>query len=242
MEAFIACSDLHGVEQDAKAVAAFKRHVEDLKPKHRYFLGDLWNFAALRRQADSEEKNIRLKEDFDAGLDFLNWYRPEIFVWGNHDQRLLDSITRERVNRTGWLAELAETYYRRFTEFASSRNIRVLYYDKAKGTIRVGDITLAHGFGAGDTLGPRMASTYGNVMFGHGHRIERTPVMQNGNPVTAYQIGCLCRDDMDYARADLGALKQENGWAYGQIGKRSEIFQARYSNGRAIVASDFKVI
>lgn len=235
-------TDLHGIEQDRKAADAFLRHVNEFKPELRIFGGDLWNFAALRRQADEHEKVIRLKEDFKSGIDFLQQYQPKVLILGNHDQRLWDAVSRERMNRTGWLAELCETYVIQFNDFATKNNIKVLPYDKRRGVYKIKGMSFAHGFGSGSNLTGQMAETYGNVLHGHGHKIERITAMYSGTPVTGYQSGCLCRDDMDYARADLGALRQEQGWAYGIIGKTAEVFQARFVDGDALVATGFKAV
>lgn len=239
---FIAASDLHGIEQNKTAVGVFRNFVED-RPKtaFRIFTGDLWNFAALRRQAEEYEKTIRLKEDFLAGIEFLEWYKPAILILGNHDQRLWDAVSRERVRASGWKAELAESYVKEFEKFAKQMKIRVLNYSTRKGVYRVNGLAFAHGYGSGDQMGKNMGDTFGDVIYGHGHRIDRTPTLKGLKPVTAYQIGCLCRDDMDYARADLGALKQEHGFAYGTIEPKVEVFQARIVNGQAIVADGFKV-
>lgn len=243
MRPFIYASDLHGIEQDRKVVRSFLKFVDDFDPKAvKIFGGDLWNFAALRRQADEHEKSLRLKEDFEAGIEFLELYRPSYLILGNHDQRLWDAVKRERVKRSGWRAELAETYIQSFTKTAAAMNIKVLPYDKRLGVLNYGGLAFAHGFGSGDTMGQKMAETYGNVLYGHGHKIERVTAMHTGRPVTGYQNGCLCRDDMDYARADLGALRQEQGWAYGFLAPHAEVFQARFSRGRAIVAAGFKEV
>lgn len=242
MQPFIAATDLHGIEQDRTAVKVFKGFVEGFDKKAiKIFTGDLWNFAALRRQAAEHEKSIRLKEDFEAGLEFLEWYRPSLFIRGNHDERLWDAVSIDRIKHSGWKAELAQTYITKFEAFAKDMKIKVLPYNKAS-VFRIDGMAFAHGFGSGESLTENMAKTYGNVIFGHGHRIERTPVMQSGRAVTGYQIGCLCRDDMDFVRSDLGALKQEQGWAYGFLAPHAEVFQARVANGKALVAENFKVI
>lgn len=244
---FIFASDLHGIEQHKKAVAAFKTFVDDFDPGYtsiRVFGGDLWNLAALRRQADEYEKNIRLKEDFQAGLEFLEWYKPQVLLVGNHDQRLWDAVKRERVNRTGWLAELAESYLDQFKEFAQNMNIKVLPYDKRRGIYRVHGLSFAHGYGAGENLTSNMTKAYGHVVHGHGHRIERVTEMHANEKVTGYQVGCLCRDDMDYTRADLGTLKQQQGWAYGAVGAGMQpaVFQATYTPSGTMIASALKRI
>lgn len=245
MTNFIAVTDLHGVEHDPTAVAAFKRAVALLDPnrKHtRLFLGDLWNFAAIRRGADEDEKSIRLQEDFKAGLDFLDWYRPSILLLGNHDQRLWDCVKRERVRKSGWLAELASLYVGEFEAAAKKMKIRVFPYDKRKGVCRLGGVAFAHGFGHGETLTRRMADAYGTSVFGHGHKIVRNSVIKGGRGVTAYQIGCLCRD-MEYTRSDLSALRQQHGFAYGSLdGPRSTIIQAEIIGGKTVVAPILKVV
>ena len=242
MEPFISATDLHGIEQDYKAVAAFKSFVKDFdKSAFRIFKGDLFNFAALRRQAAEHEKGIRLREDFDAGIEFLEWYRPKVLILGNHDQRLWDAVKIERVKHSGWKAELAQSYIKEFDAVAEKLGIKVLKYN-TKSVFRKGGFAFAHGFGSGANMTQSMAETYGNVLFGHGHKIERVTAMNSGRPVTGYQVGCLCRDDMDYARADLGALRQEQGWAYGFFSPHAEVYQARVVNGKALVAAGFKVI
>lgn len=242
MTTFTFATDLHGIEQDAKAVAAFLRFTDDFKPKLRVFGGDLWNFAALRRGADEDEKRTRLAEDFAAGLDFLEVYQPDVLLLGNHDQRLWDSVVREGVSKSGWLAELAGGYIDQFNKTARKLKIQVRPYNKRDGVYRNGNLAFAHGFGHGATLAENMAKAYGNVVFGHGHKIERVNVMQAGTSVTAYESGALCKTDMDYVRADLSALRQEHGFAYGVVGPTPEVFQARITNGKALVATGFKVV
>lgn len=235
-------TDLHGIEQHKRTVHAFLSFVKEFKPELKVFGGDLWNLAALRRQADEHEKVIRLKEDFLAGIEFLKEYKPSILMIGNHDQRLYDAVKRERVNRTGWLSELADTYLKQFHEFVDANGIKIYPYEKKKGIFRVHGMAFAHGFGSGGMLSQNMAETYGDIIHGHGHKIERTTAMHSGHAVTAFQSGCLCRDDMEYTRADLGSLRQEQGWVYGVLGKINEVVQARFVKGRAIVTTDFKVV
>lgn len=243
MQTFIYGTDLHGIEQDGSVVRAFRSFVDSFdKNAVRVFGGDLWNFAALRRKADEDERGIRLKEDFYAGIEFLEWYKPRYLLLGNHDQRLWDAIARERVNRVGWLAELAAKYVQEFDTIAVKLGITVLPYDKRKGILNISGTKFAHGFGSGATLTQSMAQTYGNIIHGHGHRIERVSTMRSGYAVTAYQMGCLARNDMEYTRSDLGSLRQEQGWGYGVLGKQPDVFQARVSGGKALVADGFRVV
>lgn len=243
MTTFSFGSDLHGNEQHSQAVACFKRFVEAEKPDLRIFGGDLFNMAALRRAADHNEKELRLGEDLDEGLALLEWYKPNVLILGNHDARLWDAIQRDRVQRRGWLAELAGVYISKFNKTVTKLGIKVLPYEKTKGIYKFESLSFGHGFGGGKDLTKDMAETYGNIVLGHGHRVEQIPVVRLGKPAIGYQAGCLCVDDMDWTRADLGALKQEQGFAYGVIdGKNHHVSLARIVDGKAVVASDFKVI
>lgn len=240
---FTFATDLHGIEQDRASVKIFKASVDALKPKLKIFGGDLWNFAALRRGADEDEKSIRLKEDFDAGIEFLDWYSPDVFLLGNHDQRLWDAVKRERVRKSGWLAELADQYIDLFTKFAKAKGIRVLPYNKTQGVYRTNGVAFSHGFGSGATITTNMANAYGDVVFGHAHKFSVDTVMKGRTPRTGYGVGSLARKDMDYVRADLAALRQENGFAYGILGgKQNVILQARISNGVTTIAPQLQVI
>jgi len=241
---FIFATDLHGIEADPQAVRAFKNATAALDPArkaHRVFGGDLWNFAALRRSADEEEKTVRLLEDFKAGLEFLDWFRPHAITLGNHDQRLWDSVKRERVKRSGWLSELAALYVEEFTRFAKKLKIKVYPYNKHAGVHRVEGVAFAHGFGSGGTLTRNMADAYGTVIFGHGHKIVRDTAMKGRVTAAGYQSGCLCRTDMEYVRADLAALRQQQGFIYGVLdGPRSTIIQASIVKGTTGVFTEFK--
>lgn len=246
MQPFIFATDFHGIEADPAAVKAFKSAVEliDAKNKHlRIFGGDLFNFAALRRGADHDEKEIRLREDYEAGMAFLEWYRPKVLLLGNHDQRLWDVTGRERVKKSGWLSELAQNYIEDFAARTRKLRIQVLPYDKKKGVFRSNGVAFAHGFGSGSTLPQNMASAYGTVVFGHGHKIIRDTVMKGNKTATGYEVGCLCRHNMEYTRSDLGSLRQQHGFAYGVLDHhRSVVLQPEIVSGTVIVAELLKKV
>jgi hypothetical protein len=218
MDEFIFASDLHGNAADMDAVDAFHKAVSLIDPKRkarRIFGGDLWDFPALRAAADADEKQKRLSEDFEAGVEFLDRYRPHVLLLGNHDQRLWDAVCRYGVRKAGPLAELADCYIKRFTDAVSKLKVQLLPYDRVVGVYRLGSLRFTHGFGGGNLLTKHMAWSYGNVVFGHGHRIEAVPVARSDASVTGYQCGCLCQLSMEYARSHLGAFAQQHGFAYG---------------------------
>jgi hypothetical protein len=244
MTPFIAATDYHGIEADAGAVKVFTSACKAIDPKNKHFrimLGDLWNFESLRNGASEDERRVRITEDFVAGLNFLDTFRPNVLLLGNHDIRLWDAVERQGVRKSGWLAEYAGEMVKEFTGLAKILKIKVHPYDKKAGVFRKGGIAFAHGFGGGGRLNINMASAYGDVVFGHGHRITRDTVMKGGSPVTGYQLGCLCNKDMFYVRSDLHALKQQHGFGCGVLaGRHSTVQQIEIANGQAIVPTEYK--
>lgn len=237
-------TDLHGNEQDKTAVSVFKRFVDGFKPDLKIFGGDLWNFASLRRGADEEEKKLRLKEDFKAGNEFLEWYKPDVLLLGNHDMRLWDAVSREGVRKSGWQAELCELMIESFDAKAAKLGIKVIPYSAADGFFKTHGVTFSHGFGHGDTMCANMADAFGDVIFGHGHKIIRDTVTKSRKAATGYMMGGLCRRDMDYVRNDLSATRQQAGFGFGVLNDSgpNSIIQAEIIGNKCIVPTDFKEI
>jgi 3',5'-cyclic AMP phosphodiesterase CpdA len=89
---FVICSDIHGDEQDADAVASLHAFCDDFKPTVRVINGDLWDFRNLRKGASDDEKAHSLEDDWQAGMEFADRFfkggKDNHFLRGNHDERL----------------------------------------------------------------------------------------------------------------------------------------------------------
>jgi hypothetical protein len=242
MESFSSASDLHGDRQDAGAVKAFKAFVADYKPKVRVFTGDIWDFRAIREGASKDEKRHSMRADFYAGMKFLEWYRPHVITLGNHDQRLWDLVSKEGIEKSGPLTDLAAELIEKFDKLTTKLGTEVLPYDKRRGVWRHNGLKFAHGF---DGMSPdNMAAIYGNIIYGHGHAIEMAPAPTDEGHRVARMVGCLCRLDMSYNRAQTKTLRQQHGWAYGAFLQRgvNEVFQASVQHGQVAYAGSLKVI
>jgi hypothetical protein len=243
METFVAVGDLHGDRQDVQAVSAFKKFVKAFRPENRIFLGDIWDFRAIREGASKTEKFHSMEEDFRAGMKFLEWYKPTVITLGNHDQRLWDLVEKEGVKKSGPLTDLAKRMVGEFDDLASGLRTIVLPYDKRRGIWKQNGLKFAHGFSAGKDAANEMARVYGNVIFGHGHSID-VASEPGDEPRVARMVGALCRLDMSYNRAQLSTLRQQHGWAYGAFmpNNRNEIFQAHVENGEVVFAPDLRIL
>jgi len=63
--------------------------VDEYKPQLRVHLGDAFDTAAFRAGAKgSNDESASVGDDFAAGQEFLNQYRPHLLFMGNHEDRL----------------------------------------------------------------------------------------------------------------------------------------------------------
>ena len=85
---FIFGTDSHGDMIDKVTASKFLDFVEDYKPHHRIHGGDVFDFRPLRGGSGAEEKSESMKKDLNMGLEFIDQYRPNHILLGNHDDRL----------------------------------------------------------------------------------------------------------------------------------------------------------
>jgi hypothetical protein len=244
METFVAAGDLHGDRQDERAVSGFKKFVDVFDPVWRIFLGDIFDFRAIREGAKKDEKRHSMEADFQAGMKFLKWYQPNVITLGNHDIRLWDLVEKEGIPKSGPLTDLAKRMIGEFEDFTAKHKTIVLPYDKRKGVWRHNGLKFAHGFGNGKDMVSDMAKVYGNVLHGHGHSIDVASEPSDEEPKVARMVGALCRLDMSYNRSQLSTLRQQHGWAYGVFlpDNKNEVFQARVENGQVVFAGQLRTL
>lgn len=230
--------DLHGNLRHRPTVAAFLRHVDDFKPHHKIIGGDVWDFAAWREGANDEEKRESVKDDFEAGLQFIDRFKPQAVLLGNHDARLWRVADR----RNGPASDLAREYVGRVAASARDLRCRLLPYDK-RTVLRVGPLNVLHGVYAGENAAKRHAQTYGPCIFGHVHTGEMGSVPSIDHRLEAWSSPCLCDLNPKYADPKPGTLKWCNGWMLGEFrGKTYHVETARVINGEVRVATGFKTL
>ena len=235
---FVFGSDNHGDQVDKSTVKVFHKFVEDVwKPSIRIHGGDNWDFRALRKGASKEDQEEKLYEDFEAGLDFIEEFRPTHFLRGNHCERLWDLLEKGH----GPLADLAGILVETVNDTMAELNCKMLPYNKRDGLLIVGKLKAVHGFGNGGLHAARkLAQVYGSVLSGHFHSIQIASIEGMDNRV-ARVCGCLCNLDMDYNRAHLGSLMHRHGFVYGVINKKTgeyHCWQAEDINGHWVLPSD----
>lgn len=233
---WIACGDNHGDMIDPVAKRAFFDFLKWFKPQIRVHLGDCFDFRALRRGAGDEEKREPVREDVDAGLDFLAKMQPTAFLRGNHDERLWDFAIN---SRNAFLQDFCAGYA---SEISKAVNCPMLPYDKRKGVYQIGRLKVIHGYNTGIYAARMAAQAYGSCIMGHVHAVDSFSI-PGIEPREGRAIGCLCKLDMDYNRAQLNTLRQGHGFAYGLVFPNGNysIWQAREIDGAWVFPSEFKV-
>lgn len=235
---FLIASDIHGDEQDKAANKVLFDFKEVWKPDISICNGDLWNFAALRKKANEEEKRTSLREDYYAGKEWFERFQPDYFNRGNHCERLWDL----REENKGPLSDFAATLIADFEVLRQSIGTRMLPYDIREGILEIGKLTVLHGFYCGINAARRSAQVWGSCVVGHGHTIQSATIEGRENRV-GRMIGCLCRLNMPFMRAQPSSLLHQHGFAYGIINKKTGIYQihqAEKVGNKWMLPSSFK--
>lgn len=233
---FMAGFDVHGDKQDIDANAAFFRHMEMFQPDLRIMGGDLWDFRPMRDGANQEERQESMSRDYLAGLEWLQRFRPQYFLRGNHDERLWEWAWNKR--------GIEQDFARGKVEYVESEveklGCRMYPYHIREGILQIGHLQVAHGFYNGVNCARQMATDYGSILFGHNHVIQNQPV-PGLERKAARCCGALCQLVMSYNQRRPSTLRHANGWVYGVIHKSSgiyHVFQAEKLGGDWIVPSD----
>ena len=75
---FVCAADTHGEIIDANYSKYILKFVEDVKPKKRFHLGDVFDLKPLRAGAHAEDRASSLKDDISAGLRFLRAFKTHV--------------------------------------------------------------------------------------------------------------------------------------------------------------------
>jgi hypothetical protein len=235
---FIFGTDLHGDKQHNPTVDIFLEFCGQWKPHIKIFGGDLFDFRPLRRGANEDEKHESMKEDFQAGMRFLECFQPDFLLRGNHCERLWEL----GINGKGVMGDYAVRAISEIEDLVRTLKCTMLPYHKRDGVLQIGHAKFLHGFNSGVYAARTTAQVYGSVHMGHTHVIEEyaIPGLERR---CARVCGCLCELDMHYNARQPSTLRQAHGFAYGVINdKTGDYFtlQAEEVNGNWCLPTEMK--
>lgn len=229
--------DLHGDQQDEKAVEVFFKFAEIWKPDIRVCGGDLFDLRPLRKGASEDEKRESIRADINAGKKWLERFKATHYLRGNHCERLWD-LAR---NGVGLTADLAHDGTGEVQSLLDSLDCKMLPYDKRLGVLRLGHLKIIHGFACGIYAARQTALVYGSTLFGHVHTIDEHSIPGLERRV-ARACGCLCLLSMDYNSRQPNTLRQAHGFPYGVVDTETgnyHIWQAEEVDGKWMLPTDF---
>lgn len=227
----IIASDLHGPEQCRETVQALFSFTDKFQPDRRLFLGDLFDFTPLMSKASQREKEESIEEDVRIGIEFLDRWKPHVFLFGNHDLRLLE-IYHKPGNEM--LKDLFREYIRRIDEACERNGTIIVQHDKTK-CYELGGVCYIHGFAATKHTAAKHSQHYSSsVVSGHVHRFSASPSERADQKGLSWTIGCLCKESLSYDKKMLGTISHESGFAYGIFDDKAgwtELYPVRRSTG-----------
>lgn len=233
---FLFAADLHGDCQEPKVVKSLLDFKAMWKPDITVFGGDLWDFRPLRRKADAEEKRESMMRDYADGRQFMQDFQPDIYLRGNHCERLWDLSSQDN----GIVSDYARKAVEEIEADIHKLRCRMLPYHKRDGVYTLGHLKMIHGYACGIGAARKHALVYGSCLFGHIHSVDHV-TLERVEKTMARAVGCLCRLDMDYNRAQVGTLRHAHGWAYGVVNTRTgdfHVWQAESVGGKFMVSTD----
>ena len=242
LERFVIVGDTHGDEIEPEIEVKFFDWLREFNPQIRIHGGDVWNFAALRKKASPDERTTALAPDFKAGASFLGRLfaggTDRFFLRGNHDERI---YCCSKTATDAALAHYATSMCSSIEHLMRKSKAKMLPYDSRGGVLDVKGLRGLHGYASGIGAARKFAFVYGDCFFCHTHSMDSCPVEKYPEPAVARGSGCLCKIDQVYNQTQIGKLRHENGWLYGFTdGARATYFQAKFKDGRVVVAKDFE--
>lgn len=231
MEKFLFLADSHGQLRDIETIEKAREFAIWFKPDWLIGGGDFWDLRCLRSGASDSEQNSTLKDDLVAAEDtfdrFFGSYASakKVFLAGNHDHpRVERLLTHPKALVREFAANLIDDMDSVIKRFVGDSRP----YNKRSGVLTVEGFNFLHGYSCGIHATRKHAISYGHCMFGHIHAFG-VHTLEDMTQSTAYSVGCACDVDQEYNAAQMGTLRQENGFAYGFLDGARRIFDVHFA-------------
>ena len=222
---FIVAADNHGELVHAESVAKLLAFCDDWKPHYKIHLGDLWDFSPLRGGASPEDRANGISEDYAAGLEFLDQFRPQFLTLGNHDDRIwqhanscANGVLREHC------ADLASASEKEFAR----RKIQWIPYKIGKFLqMPEGGPKLIHGFRSSNVSPAKLHhADWGSCLHGHVHKPDSyTATHADGGQ--SFSVGCMGDiERMTYADRFSAKMGWRQRFLFGLINTKTGAWNA----------------
>lgn len=219
-EKFTVLGCTHGniIDKDAEGTA--QRFVKQWKPKHRAHLGDIFEFTKLRKGASREEREEKILPDIQAAYQLLDWYKPSLLTFGNHDHRLWRAANESSTSPD--LAEHLQNLAGEIEDNLRKRRIQWCHYNVHNFLkFPCGGPKLIHGYRS--TMYPARShfENWGECIAAHVHKPDSHDA-RHIDGGQAYTIGTLANlKKLTYADATPAKLGWRNSFGYGMINSKT---------------------
>lgn len=246
---FIAAGDNHGDMGDPDVVGrngALWEFMKDYRPDIRIHLGDAMDVRSLRRGVGNDAESAEsLNGDFDAYASFMGRFRPDVYLWGNHEARMDSLISNSGSALVRDYCHDLKEKVNRVARKAGAKTI--LDYHAERGVYRLGPVAFVHGYAHSERAtaeqGRHYADRGGALIHGHTHTLAQVNLTKHGGGA-AFSAGCMCmKEAMSYASMRLATSRWGSGWAAGWVdGSDWKVFLVhRISRNRWVWQTDLKV-
>lgn len=217
-------ADNHGNAIDAATNEKLRQVIKDFKPQMRIHLGDFLNLNAWREGATPLEKQESLKDDIEAGLAFVEEFKPDVLTKGNHDWRLWKKA-REGNSDT---REYAQEQIEKVEGLLRRLRCKTYAWGVKQGVYEIAGQRFLHGYSAGITATQTMGAKYGRCVHGHNHTgdIVWLPTYDGG---FAQSCPSMCDNGlMEYQLGQINAFKHISGFALGLADMKKNQYYGGY--------------
>ena len=219
--------DRHTPEDDPVVDRIALDFLRDFKPHIRVAGGDWQTVDQVSHFPN--EADIDLADEFLANEEALVRYGITHYLEGNHEERL----RRVGVKLDRRLRSLVDL--KRNLHFKEQK-IKFFPYHPEKGVLRLGHLSILHGFFANEYVAKKMAMIYGTCVFGHTHRFQTFQAKQAFHNNVGFAIGMLGNLNQSWAehRAPMGWA---NGFAFGYLHRNGcfDLYSVRIINGQVTI-------
>lgn len=196
-------SDLHAPHQDEQVLKVVEQFRSDFKPHILIAGGDWLDATSVSTFAYDQSKDTDLLHEYEVCNELIDRFRPDYFLEGNHEHRLRRPGAVKQDHRG--------LFDPKYWLNIKKRGIKwVPYSHHEKHLLKIGKMTFIHGFACNQYASMKEALRFGSVVHGHTHRIQMFSPPHATYKWTAFNCGCLCQLDQEYA-----ATRQPHGWAHG---------------------------
>jgi len=223
---FVFASDVHIPHEDKRALKILHDFRRDFKPDRFIVGGDL--LSADQVSSFPNNCHVDLSDEFDQANFYLDQWKPTDFLMGNHEERL----SRVGLVKENMLKMLDPVKHLKLKE----RKVKYLPYDSERPLV-IGKLKFVHGFYASEYAAKKHADIYGNVVFGHTHRIQSFQAKTTAtNHSTGFNTGCLCKLRLPYITTN-GPTRWGLGFGFGYVKKNGNfsMYLARIINNKVII-------